>query len=135
MMQPLPAGYRPPPSKVFTASGAGARGPKLRILIAMQEGAERRLVASTLRSRGYETQVSDWTAIITALDRVLPGIVFLDRVDPLGPIRRHPDYEDIPVILIVDNEDQKVIDGYDASADLCFTRPLDLEDPVGIGAF
>jgi DNA-binding response OmpR family regulator len=92
---------------------------------------------SLLRSCGVKTLLarSGLKAELECSSRK-PDLVLLDSIDHLSFLRMLPSWEYVPVIVIVDDENNETIFGaYHAGADFVISRPFDMTNPVGLVSY
>ncbi|RKY29684.1 MAG: two-component system response regulator [Candidatus Omnitrophota bacterium] len=107
-----------------------------KILIVEDERDIRSLVAKALSAKGYEVfEASNGYEGWYMLQKEKPDLVILDIMMPvmdgmevLKKIRNHPEFKEMPVIMLTGkSEDKDILEGYSVGADYYITKPFDIK--------
>ncbi len=124
--------WRVPPSSIDVGGGFEER--RLRILVCLRDPLEQTVVMLNLRSRTKHQIISTTKRSFVETFRFWkPGLAILDQERNILLIRSMEGGYDLPVIFITNGSDTEVYLGYKLGADLCINRPLDFDDPIGLG--
>jgi len=107
-----------------------------KILVVEDESDIRNFVVKALTSKGYKVfEASNGYEGWYLLQKVKPDIVILDIMMPvmdgmevLKKIREHPEFKEMPVIMLTGkSEDKDILKGYSVGADYYITKPFDIK--------
>jgi len=107
-----------------------------KILVVEDESDIRNFVAKALTAKGYKVfEASNGYEGWYLLQKVKPDIVILDIMMPvmdgmevLKKIREHPEFKEMPVIMLTGkSEDKDILEGYSVGADYYITKPFDIK--------
>ncbi len=107
-----------------------------KILVVEDESDIRNFVAKALTAKGYKVfEASNGYEGWHLLQKVKPDIVILDIMMPvmdgmevLKKIREHPEFKEMPVIMLTGkSEDKDILEGYSVGADYYITKPFDIK--------
>jgi len=106
-----------------------------RVLVADDDDDIAKVVATNLRSEGFEVDVvgNGWEAQARAL-RTAPDLIVLDVIMPgrsglevLASLRTRPETRDIPVVLLTArSSDEQIWEGWKAGAAYYLTKPFEV---------
>ena len=124
--------WRVPPSS--NTVGGGFEERRLRILVCLRNPLEQAVVGQILRIRTKHK-------IISAIGRSFednfrfwkPGLAILDQEENVMLIRTAQGAYDLPIIFLTNGSDNEREACYKLGVDLCVNRPLDFDDPEGLG--
>jgi len=118
------------------ATGRGAK-----ILICDDEQAIVRLLRANLESQGYDVETAkDGRDCLEKVRGSVPDLIvldvmmpYIDGIEVLKSLRRHPETEHLPVIMLTSkSQDEDLLAGYRTGADFYLTKPFNPVELVSV---
>jgi DNA-binding response OmpR family regulator len=112
-----------------------ARVSKLKVLVADDEPALRKLLKTNMELEGYETlEASNGAEVLECVERDNPDIILLDIMMPvmdgwevMTALAANPEYEQKVILVSAKASDDAQLQGWELGADEYITKPFDLE--------
>lgn len=108
---------------------------KLKVLVADDEPALRKLLKTNMELEGYETlEASNGAEVLACVERDNPDIILLDIMMPvmdgwevMTALAANPEYEQKVILVSAKASDDAQLQGWELGADEYITKPFDLE--------
>lgn len=108
---------------------------KLKVLVADDEPALRKLLKTNMELEGYETlEASNGAEVLECVERDNPDIILLDIMMPvmdgwevMTALAANPEYEQKVILVSAKASDDAQLQGWELGADEYITKPFDLE--------
>lgn len=108
---------------------------KLKVLVADDEPALRKLLKTNMELEGYETlEASNGAEVLECVARDNPDIILLDIMMPvmdgwevMTALASNPDYEQKVILVSAKASDDAQLQGWELGADEYITKPFDLD--------
>lgn len=108
---------------------------KLKVLVADDEPALRKLLKTNMELEGYETlEASNGAEVLECVERDNPDIILLDIMMPvmdgwevMTALAANPDYEQKVILVSAKASDDAQLQGWELGADEYITKPFDLD--------
>ncbi|HYP24253.1 MAG TPA: response regulator [Actinomycetota bacterium] len=108
---------------------------KLKVLVADDEPALRKLLKTNMELEGYETlEASNGAEVLQCVERDNPDIILLDIMMPvmdgwevMTALAANPEYEQKVILVSAKASDDAQLQGWELGADEYITKPFDLE--------
>ncbi len=112
-----------------------ARLSKLKVLVADDEPALRKLLKTNMELEGYETlEASNGAEVLECVERDNPDIILLDIMMPvmdgwevMTALAANPEYEQKVILVSAKASDDAQLQGWELGADEYITKPFDLD--------
>jgi DNA-binding response OmpR family regulator len=112
-----------------------ARVSKLKVLVADDEPALRKLLKTNMELEGYETlEASNGAEVLECVERDNPDIILLDIMMPvmdgwevMTALAANPEYEQKVILVSAKASDDAQLQGWELGADEYITKPFDLD--------
>lgn len=112
-----------------------ARVSKLKVLVADDEPALRKLLKTNMELEGYETlEASNGAEVLECVERDNPDIILLDIMMPvmdgwevMTALASNPEYEQKVILVSAKASDDAQLQGWELGADEYITKPFDLD--------
>lgn len=108
---------------------------KLKVLVADDEPALRKLLKTNMELEGYETiEASNGAEVLECVERDNPDIILLDIMMPvmdgwevMTALASNPEYEQKVILVSAKASDDAQLQGWELGADEYITKPFDLD--------
>lgn len=108
---------------------------KLKVLVADDEPALRKLLKTNMELEGYETlEASNGAEVLECVERDNPDIILLDIMMPvmdgwevMTALAANPEYEQKVILVSAKASDDAQLQGWELGADEYITKPFDLD--------
>ena len=108
---------------------------KLKVLVADDEPALRKLLKTNMELEGYETiEASNGAEVLEAVERENPDIILLDIMMPvmdgwqvMTELAANPEYSQKVILVSAKASDDAQLQGWELGADEYITKPFDLD--------
>jgi DNA-binding response OmpR family regulator len=108
---------------------------KLKVLVADDEPALRKLLKTNMELEGYETlEASNGAEVLECVERDNPDIILLDIMMPvmdgwevMTALAANPEYSQKVILVSAKASDDAQLQGWELGADEYITKPFDLE--------
>lgn len=108
---------------------------KLKVLVADDEPALRKLLKTNMELEGYETlEASNGAEVLECVERDNPDIILLDIMMPvmdgwevMTALAGNPEYEQKVILVSAKASDDAQLQGWELGADEYITKPFDLD--------
>ncbi|MDQ3952388.1 MAG: response regulator [Actinomycetota bacterium] len=108
---------------------------KLKVLVADDEPALRKLLKTNMELEGYDTlEASNGKEVLDAVRRENPDIILLDIMMPvmdgwevMTALAANPEYEQKVILVSAKASDDAQLQGWELGADEYITKPFDLD--------
>ncbi len=108
---------------------------KLKVLVADDEPALRKLLKTNMELEGYETlEASNGAEVLECVERDNPDIILLDIMMPvmdgwevLTELAANPEYSQKVILVSAKASDDAQLQGWELGADEYITKPFDLD--------
>jgi DNA-binding response OmpR family regulator len=108
---------------------------KLKVLVADDEPALRKLLKTNMELEGYETlEASNGAEVLECVERDNPDIILLDLMMPvmdgwevMTALAANPEYEQKVILVSAKASDDAQLQGWELGADEYITKPFDLD--------
>jgi DNA-binding response OmpR family regulator len=112
-----------------------ARVSKLKVLVADDEPALRKLLKTNMELEGYETlEASNGAEVLECVERDNPDIILLDIMMPvmdgwevMTALAANPEYSQKVILVSAKASDDAQLQGWELGADEYITKPFDLD--------